>query len=84
MKSRTTVLEAERPRIFRSRFGNLILKGTSVTTFEPDGAGTLIRQEMRTEGLVAAVFGRLFASGAYRGSFQGELDTFAELAAREA
>lgn len=83
MKSRTTVLEAERPRIFRSRFGNLILKGSNVATFEPDGTGTRIRQEMRTDGIVAAIFGRIFAGGSYRGSFQGELNAFAELAARE-
>ena len=83
MKSRTTVLEAERPRVFRSRFGNYILKGTNVATFEPDGTGTVIRQEMRTEGFVAAIFGRIFAGGSYKGSFQGELNAFAELAARE-
>jgi uncharacterized protein YndB with AHSA1/START domain len=80
MKSRTTVLEAERPRLLRSRFGNLILKGENLATFEPDGSGTLIRQEMRTRGLISAVFGRIFASGSYRGSFQGELDAFARLA----
>lgn len=80
MKSRTTVLEAQRPRLFRSRFGNLILKGENVATFEPDGTGTVIRQEMRTRGIVAAIFGRLFASGSYRGSFQGELEAFARLA----
>lgn len=34
-------------------------------------------------GLVAAIFGRIFAGGSYRGSFQGELNAFAELAARE-
>lgn len=83
MKSRSTILEAERPRIFRSRFGNMILKGENVATFEPDGTGTVIREEIRTEGIVAAIFARLFAAGSYRGSFQGELNAFAELAARE-
>jgi uncharacterized protein YndB with AHSA1/START domain len=84
MRSRTTVLEVDRPTRFRSRFRNLLLRGQSVTTFEPDGNGTLIREEMRTEGIVAAIFGRIFASGSYRGSFQGELNKFAEIAGREA
>ena len=84
MRSRTTVLEAERPRVFRSRFGNLILKGENVATFEPDGSGTIIRQEMRTRGRSSAIFGRIFASGSYRGSFQGELEALARLAEREA
>jgi len=83
MKSRTTVLEAERPRIFRSRFGNLILKGENVATFVPDGTGTILRQEMRTRGFVSAIFGRIFAGGSYKGSFQGELNDFARLAERE-
>lgn len=83
MRSRTTVLEAERPLRFRSRFGNLILRGENVATFEPDGSGTVIRQEMRTQGVIAAIFGRIFASGSYRGSFQGELNRFAALAAKE-
>jgi hypothetical protein len=37
-----------------------------------------------TEGLVAAIFGRIFAMGSYRGSFRGELDTFVRLAEAEA
>jgi Polyketide cyclase / dehydrase and lipid transport len=80
MKSRTTVLEADPGRRLRTRFGNYILKGESVATFEPDGDGTLIKQEMRTEGFIAAIFGRIFAGGSYRGSFQGELNHFARLA----
>lgn len=38
---------------------------------------------MQTRGLVSAIFGRLFASGSYGGSFQGELEAFARLAERE-
>jgi uncharacterized protein YndB with AHSA1/START domain len=83
MRSPTTVLEVERPRLYRSRFGNRILKGENRTTFEADGTGTIIREEFRTEGVVAAIFGRIFASGSYRGSFQGELNRFAEIAAKE-
>jgi hypothetical protein len=84
MKSVTTVLEAERPHLFRSRFGNMILKGENTATFERDGSGTLIKQDMRTLGLISAISGRIFASGSYRGSFQGELNEFARLAELEA
>lgn len=83
MKSRTEVLAAERPTMFRTKFGNLILRGENVATFEPDGAGTLIKQEFRTQGFIAAIFGRIFAGGSYRGSFQGELNAFANLAEPE-
>ena len=83
MKSPTVVLEAERPKRFRSKFGSVILRGENVATFEPDGAGTLIKQEFRTQGVIAAIFGRIFAGGSYRGSFQGELNAFARLAERE-
>jgi uncharacterized protein YndB with AHSA1/START domain len=82
MKSRTEVLEAARPHRFRTRFGNVILKGENSATFEPDGTGTVIRQEFRTRGLVSAIFAQLFASGSYKGSFQGELEAFARLAER--
>lgn len=83
MHSRTEVLEADPPRLFRTRFGNLILRGENATTFEPDGSGTLIRQEFRTKGFITAIFARIFASGSYRGSFQGELNAFARLAERD-
>lgn len=83
MKSPTEVLEVERPRVFRTRFGNWLLRGENVTTFEPDGDGTRIRQEMRTHGIIAAISARIFASGSYKGSFRGELEAFARLAERE-
>src|SRR5204862_8212173 len=59
MKSPTEVLEVERPRRFKTRFGNGILRGVSSTTFEPEGGGTRIVVEMRTEGLVSAITSRL-------------------------
>lgn len=83
VKSRTVVLEAEPPRVFRTEFGNFILRGANPTTFEPDGAGTVIKGEFRTEGVISAIFARIFARGSYRGSFQGELDSFARLAEQE-
>ena len=84
VKSPTEVLEAERPRRFTTRFGNWILRGTSSTTFEPEGDGTRITQEFVTEGLVSAVTSRIFGMGSYKGSYQGELNEFARLAEREA
>ena len=84
VKSRTEVLEAERPRRFKTRFGSWILRGVNTTTFEPDGDGTRIVEEMRTEGGLSAITSRLFALGSYKGSYQGELNDFAKLAERGA
>jgi uncharacterized protein YndB with AHSA1/START domain len=84
VKSPTEVLEAERPRRFMTRFGNWVLRGTSSTTFEPEGDGTRITEEFVTEGLVSAVTSRIFGMGSYKGSYQGELNEFARLAEREA
>lgn len=84
MKSATEVLDVERPRRFKTRFGNWILRGTNATTFEPEGDGTRISVEYVTEGWVSAISARLFGSGSYKGSFQGELNEFARLAERDA
>jgi len=84
VKSPTVVLEAERPRLLSTRFGNWILRGTSTTTFEPEGNGTRITQVMQTHGWISAITSRLFSMGSYKGSYQGELNDFARLAEREA
>jgi uncharacterized protein YndB with AHSA1/START domain len=84
VKSPTEVLEVERPRRFRTRFGSWILRGVNSTTFEPEGDGTRIVEEMRTEGWVSAITSRLFALGSYKGSYQGELNDFTRLAERDA
>ena len=84
VKSPTEVLEVERPRRFRTRFGSWILRGVNTTTFEPETGGTRIVEEMRTEGWVSAITSRLFALGSYKGSYQGELNEFAKLAERDA
>ena len=76
MRSPTEILEVMRPRHFRTRFGNLILKGESDVTFEPEGDGTRLTQVFRTRGAVSAIFARLFATGSYKGSFRGELEAF--------
>ncbi|SDX35579.1 Uncharacterized conserved protein YndB, AHSA1/START domain [Arthrobacter sp. cf158] len=79
MASPTRILEVERPRHIRTRFGNAILKGESDVTFAPEGDATRIQQEFVTRGFISAIFGRLFSLGSYRGSFQGELETFRKL-----
>ena len=83
MKSPTEVIEAERPRLFATRFGNMLLKGTNRTILEPDGHGTRMTETFETIGVVSAIMARLFAAGSYKGSFRGELEAFAKLAAEE-
>jgi uncharacterized protein YndB with AHSA1/START domain len=81
--SHTVVVEAERPRYIRTRFGTSILAGESSATFEPEGDGTRMTHVVRTEGLLPAIFGRIFATGSWTGSFRGELATFARIAEGE-
>jgi uncharacterized protein YndB with AHSA1/START domain len=76
LRSPTEVLDVERPRRIRTRFGNLILRGQSDVTFAQEGDGTRLTQTFRTRGVVSAIFARLFATGSYQGSFQGELEAF--------
>jgi uncharacterized protein YndB with AHSA1/START domain len=83
MSSKTDVLAADRPRLFRSHFGNRILRGTNEARFEPAGTGTLMTQELRTEGVIPAITAWLFAKGSWRGSFRGELAEFARIAENE-
>ncbi|MBI3752112.1 MAG: SRPBCC domain-containing protein [Chloroflexi bacterium] len=83
MASPTEVLEAERPRYFRTRFGNRLLRGENATTFEPEGTGTRLTEVFRTEGLIPAIVARLFGMGSYKGSFRGELAEFGRIAERE-
>ena len=84
VKSPTEILDVERPRRFATRFGSWVLRGTSSTTFEPDGAGTRVTQEFQTVGRISAISSWLFSRGSYQGSFRGELETFGRIAEREA
>ena len=84
MKSPSEVVDVERPRRFGTRFGNPVLRGRNLATFEPDGDGTRLTQTFETEGLIPAIMARLFAMGSYRGSFRGELEHFGRLAEAEA
>ena len=83
MRSPTEVLEVERPRHIRTRFGNLILKGESDVTFAAEGDGTRLTQTFQTRGIVSAIFARIFAASSYVGSFQGELEAFRRMVERE-
>ena len=83
MKSPTQVLEAKRPSRFVTRFGNWLLRGENATVFAPDGDGTRITEEFRTRGVISALSALFFASGSYRGSFQGELNEFVRIIDRE-
>jgi uncharacterized protein YndB with AHSA1/START domain len=83
MRSPTEVIEVERPRLFKSRFGNTLLRGTTQATFEEEGDGTRLTQEFWTEGVVPAIAARIFATGSHKGSFRGELNAFARIAERE-
>jgi hypothetical protein len=84
MRSSAEVLAAERPRLFRSRISSWILSAENEARFEPDGAGTRLIQTFRTRGLMARLWARIFATGSYKGSFRGELNTFARLVEADA
>jgi len=84
LPSHTEVLEADRPRRFRTRFASRVLRGTNSATFEPRAGGTELTQVFETDGVIAAIAARIFATGSYRGSFRGELAHFARLAEADA
>jgi uncharacterized protein YndB with AHSA1/START domain len=84
MRSKSQILDAERPRHIQTRFGTWLLRGQTRVTFEPTAAGTRLTQEFTTEGLIPAISARIFALGSYKGSFRGELNTFIGIAEREA
>lgn len=83
MRSPTEVLEVERPRFIRTRFGTWLLRGETTATFEPEGGGTRLTQMFRTQGIIPAIAARIFAIGSYKGSFRGELAEFARIAERD-
>ena len=84
MRSPSEILQVDRPRLMKTRFGSWLLRGVQLATFEDDGHGTRLTQEFWTKGIVSAVMARVFAFGSYKGSFEGELESFARLAEREA
>jgi uncharacterized protein YndB with AHSA1/START domain len=82
--SPTTVIAAERPSHFATRFGNTYLRGENDATFEDLGGRTRLTQEFRIHGLLPRLMARIFATGSYKGSFRGELNHFKEICEREA
>jgi uncharacterized protein YndB with AHSA1/START domain len=83
MRSPSEVLEADPPRLVKTRLGSWLLRGVEQATFEDEGGGTRLTQEFWTQGIVPAIAGRIFATGSYRGSFRGELNSFVRVAERE-
>lgn len=68
---------------YRTRLEGRARRGETFALFEPEGGGSRVTLEVRTEGLLPAIAGRLLATGSYRGSFRGQLRSFARLAERE-
>ena len=83
MRSPTEVLEADRPRLIKTRFGGWLLRGVEQEVFEEEDSGTRLTQEFWTQGIIPAIAGKIWAIGSYRGSFRGELNSFVQLAERE-
>jgi uncharacterized protein YndB with AHSA1/START domain len=84
ISGRNEVLAAEPPRRIRTRLGNWLLRGETEASFAAERGGTLVTQIFETQGIVPSIAARIFAMGSYKGSFRGELNTFARLAEREA
>jgi hypothetical protein len=82
--SRTEVLAAERPSLFRTRFGTWLLRGESEARFDDVDGRTRLVQEFDIQGLIPNIAARIFGMGSYKGSFQGELEAFKAIAEREA
>ncbi len=82
--SLTTILEAERPRWLRTKFGTWLLRGEQTAQFDEIPTGTRLTQTFVTNGVIPAIMARIFASGSYKGSFRGELESFRRICEIEA
>jgi uncharacterized protein YndB with AHSA1/START domain len=80
MRSPSEVLEVTRPSMVRTKFGSAILRGETRVTFESENGGTRLTQEFVTQGFIPAIAARIFSIGSYKGSFRGELNSFARIA----
>lgn len=78
------VTKAERPTRYawHVRLGPFAADFDSA--FERTGSGTRMTETVRTAGLIAWLWNRILSTGRYRGSFRGELETFARICEREA
>jgi type II secretory pathway component PulF len=70
--------------LVRTEFGSAILRGETRVTFEPENGGTRLTQEFATQGIIPAIAARIFSIGSDKGSFRGELNTFASFAEQHA
>jgi len=73
MRSPSEIVQVDRLKLRRTRFGSWLLRGIEQATFEDQGDGTRSTQEFWTSGIISAVMARIFAFGSYKGSFRGEL-----------
>jgi uncharacterized protein YndB with AHSA1/START domain len=83
VRSPTEILEVTRPSLVRTKFGNTLLRGETRVLFQPENGGTRLTQEFETQGIIPAIAARIFATGSYKGSFRGELNTFVKIAEAE-
>jgi hypothetical protein len=67
----------------RTRLDGRFRRGEMRVAFEAEDGGSRVSLEMRTEGLLPSIAGRLLAVGSYRGSFRSQLRSFARAAERE-
>jgi uncharacterized protein YndB with AHSA1/START domain len=82
--SPTTVIAAERPSHYATRFGNTYLRGENEAWLEETPTGTRLKQQFRVHGFLPRIMARIFATGSYKGSFRGELNHFKQICEREA
>ena len=78
------ILEVDRPRLVRTRFGSWLLRGVEQAHVRGPGRRYGLTQEFWTNGIISVVMARIFAFGSYKGGFRGELNSFVRLAEREA
>ena len=75
--------QPEEGTVYRTRLDGSFRRGESLVRFEPNSDGSRVTLEVRSEGLMPGIAGRLMAIGSYRGTFRGNLRSFARLAERE-
>lgn len=77
--ARVEVLVGERPRRYdwRVRLGPLVAEFT--TELVDSGTGTRLTETVRTRGLLGAIWSGILSTGSWKGSFRGELATFARI-----
>lgn len=75
--------ESRSTAAYRTRLEGTFRRGEMLVWFEAEDGGSRVTLEVRTNGLIPSIAGRLLATGSYRGSFRGQLRSFARRAERE-